>query len=131
MYRIKYDILNEIINGHETIFNGDEIISVDGISFDDFIKSYADINKKKLLSFGFQYDYGIMSLNDLAIREYTLYPNTTFLPISDAMLGLMSNFIDEYDSGIESSSFLSRCYEVFKLLSDEMKEDTIILFDEE
>ena len=140
MLQVKYDILKDIFKG-EHIFEYDnlektnelldkKIIKIDSITFDDYIKDYANKNDLELLYNGYQYDCGFKSGNDKAIKKYTLYPNTIFMPLSDPLLGLISNFIDEYDS-YDSNTFEARSYEVFKLISEEMKGQAIIVFDYE
>lgn len=139
MLKVKYENLYDIVDGRKIEYvDGDisnklinkDILNIDDIPFDDFILKYADDTNMPLLYNGYQYDSGFKSGNDRAIREYTLYPNTIFLPLSDGLLGLISNFIDEYDS-YESPTFIARSYEVFKIISDEMKGKAIIVFDME
>lgn len=140
MIQVKYDILKNILLGkHEYLYEDMsasnelrdlKILKIDSIPFDEFIRDYADKNDLELLYNGYQYDSGFKSGNDKAIRNYTLYPNTMFMPLSDPLLGLISNFIDEYDS-YESSTFEARSYEVFKLISDELRERAIVVFDYE
>ena len=137
MLRVKYDILKDIVSGLKieyidgTVSNSlvdKDIKNINDMPFDDFIISYANKEGLEVLYNGYQYPQGLMSGNDIAKRCYTLYPNTVFLPLSDPLLGLMSNFIDEYDE-YESPTFVLRAYEVFKILSDEMKGRAIVIFD--
>ena len=136
MLRVFHERLKSILNNNEilyadgmksSILYDKDILEIDGMPFDDYILDYANKNNIEVLYNGYQYDYGFKSANELAIRKYNIYPNTIFLPLSDALLGLISNFIDEYDS-YESSTFIERAYEVFKLISMELK-DLIIIFD--
>ena len=137
------EILNEenvkgvTINGNKisdfsSVNETDTITMVDLVPFDDFIINYSNKNNLYLLDNNYSYDFGFKSLNDLALREYNIYPQTFILPVSDPMLGLLGNFLDEWslmeDSDIHS--FIKRAYEVYKLICDELKDKYIVLFSE-
>ena len=137
MYKIYYDILKKIVDGKEILYaDGDknyelidkEILSVDNMPIDDYLLKYADENNLSLLAYNFEYQSAIKCINDIAIRKYTMYPELNYLPISDNMIKLLSNFLYEYDS-YESNTFIERSYEVFKLLSMELSNEAIIIFE--
>ena len=125
------------INGNKTsdfssINENDTITMVDLVPFDDFIINYSNKNNLYLFDNNYSYDFGFKSLNDLALREYNIYPQTFILPVSDPMLGLLGNFLDEWSlmEDCDIHSFIKRAYEVYKLICDELKDKYIVLFNE-
>lgn len=125
------------INGNKTsdflnINETDNITMVDLVPFDDFIINYSNKNNLYLFDNNYSYDFGFKSLNDLALREYNIYPQTFILPVSDPMLGLLGNFLDEWSlmEDCDIHGFIKRAYEVYKLICDELKDKYIVLFNE-
>ncbi len=119
-----------IINDFNLLKEDDTITLVDGISFNDFILNYANKKDLYLLENDYYYDFGFKSLNDKAIKEYNIYPQTYIMPISDSLLSLIGSFCDEYsileDSDIKG--FIKRSYEVYKIICSELKDRFIVIY---
>lgn len=133
----KENVKSITINGNKTsdfsnINETDNITMVDLVPFDDFIINYSNKNNLYLFDNNYSYDFGFKSLNDLALREYNIYPQTFILPVSDPMLGLLGNFLDEWSlmEDCDIHGFIKRAYEVYKLICDELKDKYIVLFNE-
>lgn len=120
------------ISDFSNINETDTITMVDLVPFDDFIINYSNKNNLYLFDNNYSYDFGFKSLNDLALREYNIYPQTFILPVSDPMLGLLGNFLDEWSlmEDCDIHGFIKRAYEVYKLICDELKDKYIVLFNE-
>lgn len=120
------------ISDFSNINETDNITMVDLVPFDDFIINYSNKNNLYLFDNNYSYDFGFKSLNDLALREYNIYPQTFILPVSDPMLGLLGNFLDEWSlmEDCDIHGFIKRAYEVYKLICDELKDKYIVLFNE-
>ncbi len=121
---------NRIVTNFDELGLYDNIIMVDDIKFDDFILNYANKNNLYLLSNNYSYDFGFISLNDKAIKEYGLYPQNYIMPLSDGILELIGNFLDEYETYEISNSFKNRSYELYKLICEELKDGYLVLFEE-
>lgn len=133
----KENVKSITINGNKTsdfsnINETDNITMVDLVPFDDFIINYSNKNNLYLFDNNYSYDFGFKSLNDLALREYNIYPQTFILPVSDPMLGLLGNFLDEWSlmEDCDIHGFIKRAYEVYKLICDELKDKYLVLFNE-
>ena len=133
----KENVKSITINGNKTsdfsnINETDNITMVDLVPFDDFIINYSNKNNLYLFDNNYSYDFGFKSLNDLALKEYNIYPQTFILPVSDPMLGLLGNFLDEWSlmEDCDIHGFIKRAYEVYKLICDELKDKYIVLFNE-
>ena len=66
----------------------------------------------------------------MAIREYNVYPQIINFPISDALINLLGNFLDEYSelSSEDIKSYIRRSYEVYKIISDELNENYLVIY---
>ncbi|MCR5706591.1 MAG: hypothetical protein K6G48_07335 [Acholeplasmatales bacterium] len=119
-----------IVDDFNTLKEDDSIDLVGDTRFDDFILSYANKKNLYLLANDYAYDFGFKSLNDMAIREYNVCPQTYIMPISDALLSLIGNFLDEYTTLEDSDAkgFIKRSYEAYKIICDELKDRFIVTF---
>ena len=133
----KENVKSITINGNKTsdfsnINETDNITMVDLVPFDDFIINYSNKNNLYLFDNNYSYDFGFKSLNDLALKEYNIYPQTFILPVSDPMLGLLGNFLDEWSlmEDCDIHGFIKRAYADYKLICDELKDKYIVLFNE-
>ncbi len=119
-----------IINDFNLINESDTVTYVDNLTFTGFITKYADKNNLYLLENNYYYEFGFKSLNSLAIREYNVYPQIINFPISDALINLLGNFLDEYSelSSEDIKSYIRRSYEVYKIISDELNENYLVIY---
>ncbi len=119
-----------VINDFNIIDENDTITYVDNETFLGFITKYADKNDLYLLENNYYYEFGFKSLNSKAIREYNIYPQIITFPISDALINLIGNFLDEYSELLEEdiTSYIRRSYEAYKIISDELNEGYLVIY---
>ncbi len=120
---IKY--IDGTVNYNGTLANK-EILEIDDLSFDDFILKYANESNIPLLYNSYEYETGLESRNEAAIRKYGINASLFLLPFSDAVLGLIGRFLDE--SYEPSSTYKERSYELYKLICMEL-DDCLVVFD--